>query len=693
MKRCRLEPADLRWRCDPAVFDIRSTREVAARPGGIGQRKALARLKMGLSLDGPGYNLFLCGLSGPRKSQEVLDLVRARAPARSSVPDRCFVHNFEDPRRPRLLELPAGKGEKLQRAVATTLSSLQLQLDKLPERHWKSRASKIIDERLAKIVERIDDERLEAWLATWKTQFLRHIRSLALEDYEVNCLGQPARSRGPRVLSETLPTHANLFGWIGRRSIQDGPSAPHFSEIRRGSFLEADGGILVIDASDLLASPGSWVTLKNNLKSGTFECLDGDPSSGSRTGSLKPEPIPTNVKVVLFGDYGLYDYLYDADSEFSEVFKFRVDFPSDTNLSKTVLRKSYPNLVASICESSELRPVAAAGLARVAEYGVRKAGRKNKIITQSSVIEDLLREADYWAGSASRRTITAADVDRAIVEAIDRVNLVEKRIAEMIHDGTILISTRGSRVGQVNGLAIYDMGDYFFGKPSRITAETSVGYGGIINIERESGFSGRSHDKGVQILAGYLRSCFAQNRPLSLTASVCFEQSYSGIDGDSASTTEIYAILSSLSGLPIRQDVAVTGSVSQKGDIQPIGGVNEKIEGFFDCVQALRPTGREGVIIPRKNVSDLMLRPDVVRAVDKGRFHIYAIDCVSEGVEILTGVSAGRRQKDGSYPEGSVFHRVDRRLEELAEHLLRYQDRNGGPQPRTPRGPLGDSDD
>ena len=269
-------------------------------------------------------------------------------------------------------------------------------------------------------------------------------------------------------------------------------------------------------------------------------------------------------------------------------------------------------------------------------------------------------------------------MEQAIDEAINRVNLLEKKIAEMIAEGTLLISTSGSRVGQVNGLAIYDMGDYFFGKPSRITAETSMGHGGIINIEREVGFSGRSHDKGIQILAGYLRSRFAQKRPLSLTASVCFEQSYSGIDGDSASVTEIYAILSSLTGLPIRQDVAVTGSLSQKGDIQPIGGVNEKVEGFYDCIKAGRRTGKEGVIIPRKNLGDLMLRKDVVQSVRQGRFHIYAIDNVEQGLEILTGVPAGRQRRDGSYPVGTAFDLADQRLEELARGLRRYGEPSDG---------------
>ena len=258
-------------------------------------------------------------------------------------------------------------------------------------------------------------------------------------------------------------------------------------------------------------------------------------------------------------------------------------------------------------------------------------------------------------------------------ENVDRLNLLETKVSEMITEGVILIDTAGSRVGQVNGLAVYDQGDYLFGKPSRITAETSMGHSGIINIERESGLSGRSHDKGIQILGGYLRSRFAQVRPLSLTASVCFEQSYQSMDGDSASATEIYAILSSLSGLPIRQDVAVTGSLNQKGDIQPIGGVNEKIEGFFDCVMASRSTGREGVIIPRRNLPDLMLREDVVRAVRARKFFVYAIDTVEEGIEILTGYEAGGKQSDGTFPSGTIFYLVDKRLSEIAYGLTQFQ--------------------
>ena len=669
MKSWRLKSDDLRWRCDPAQFDFRTTREVEPANLLLGQRTAVGALEMGLALDGPGYNLFVCGINGTRKISVAEELVRSRLRGTVSVPDRCYVQNFADPRRPRLLEMTPGKGPRLQKDVAGLLTRLQVDLDKVPESKWRVRADATLAARLPKLLDRYSaDPPVCEWLLEWRR----------LEDFEVNSLGQPARTRGRRVVVETQPTYANLFGWIGRRAIGDQQPVPHFTEIRRGSFLEADGGVLIVDAIELLNHHGAWAALENCLKYGTLEFHEADPAHGSRTGALKPEPIPVRVKVVLVGDFALHDYLFDVDPAFAEVFKVRVDFPSEMDLTQRTLRRDYPALVASICETAELRPVAASGVARVVEYAVRRAGRKNKVTTHASDIEDLLREADYWATKSSRRTIIAADVDHAIEAAIDRVNLVEKRIAEMIADGTILISTQGSRVGQVNGLAIWDMGDYFFGKPSRITAETSVGQGGIINIERESGFSGRSHDKGVQILAGYLRSRFAQNRPLSLTASVCFEQSYSGIDGDSASATEIYAILSSLSGLPIRQDVAVTGSVSQKGDVQPIGGVNEKIEGFFDCVMAGTPSGREGVIIPEKNVADLMLRRDVVQAVERGRFHIYAIDAIEEGIEILTGVEAGERGDDGRYPKSSVFRRVDDRLEEIASDLRRYRSVDNG---------------
>jgi predicted ATP-dependent protease len=355
-----------------------------------------------------------------------------------------------------------------------------------------------------------------------------------------------------------------------------------------------------------------------------------------------------------------------------------VDLEPDIPLTTSVLKRKFPAFLAKVCTQDSLLPLNRAAAALVAEYAVRLAGRTDKLTASLGTLADVLREADWCARGKGSRVVKGSDIQMAIEQSVARVNAVERRMNEAIVTGSIMIQTKGKRVGQINGLAVYDVGDYSFGRPSRITVETSVGHGGIINIEREAGMSGGSHDKGVHILTGYLRSRFAQKRPLSLTASICFEQSYAAIDGDSASSTEVYAILSSLSGLPIRQDVAVTGSVNQKGEIQAIGNVNEKIEGFYEVVQSGRPTGREGVLIPARNLPDLMLREDVVQAVKKGRFHIWPVRSVEEGIEILTGVKAGRRRKDDSWSPDSVFDRVDRRLEELVRGLKNYQTNASG---------------
>ncbi|MGQ9591990.1 MAG: Lon protease family protein [Planctomycetota bacterium] len=671
-------PADaLFWRCDPSQFPFRTTRELRSERVWVGQARALRSLKLGLSVPSPGYNVFLCGLSSSAALADLEAYVRSLRLPRRDVPDRCYVQNYDDPQRPRLLELPAGEGPRLRRAVASILRKIHRALDRKPENTWRARAREVLAKHFPELVGAFPYPAVEEWLRAWRSSLLADIHRAVMEDYEVNFVG-PASRNGVPVVVEHVPTPGNLFGWIGRRSMggEQAP-VPHFSEIRSGSVLAADGGILILSAADLYATPNSWPMLKSCLKYGLVQFEEPEFQGSTRVGGLKPDPVKVNVKVVFVGDYELYDHLLENDPDFFDVFKVRVDFDGEVNLTRTVALKEYPALIARACAENGLRPLTASGVARILEFAVRKAGRQGKISAQSWMVADLLREAHYWAGQAGRSAITGEDVRRAISESILRLNLMETKIAELINEGTIIISTAGRRVGQVNGLAIYDTGDYLFGKPSRITAETAYGHGGIINIEREAGLSGKCHDKGVQILAGFLRSRFAQDRPMNLTASVCFEQSYSGIDGDSASAAEIYAILSSLSRLPLRQDVAVTGSLNQKGDVQPIGGVNEKIEGFFDCVRAGRPTGREGVIIPRKNVKDLMLREDVVRAVKRGRFHIFAIDKVEEGFEILTGVRAGRRAKSGRYPPGTAFALVDERLEELAAGLRRYLPTDG----------------
>jgi len=492
--------------------------------------------------------------------------------------------------------------------------------------------------------------------------------------YRVNAvLGHEDQEEACPVILETSPTYVNLFGTIQRTYDMRGVARSDFTDIRGGSLLEADGGYLVINALDALTEPGVWRALKRALIHGQLEIQSAADWLSHLSGSaLKPEPIPVNVKVILVGETYLYDLLYAYEDDFKKIFKVKADFDSQMNRTPEAVQQ-YAGLLRKLCEEDKLCPFDKAAVAAVVEYGVRRAGRQDKLSARFSEIADLAREACYWTRQAKSDVIRREHVERAIAERIERHNLIESKLQEMIEKGVLLIDTTGERIGQVNGLSVYDMGSYAFGKPVRITASTAMGRQGIINIEREANLSGRVHDKGVAILSGFLRERFAQSKPLSLAASVCFEQSYSGVDGDSASSTEIYALLSSLAALPIRQGIAVTGSVNQKGDIQPIGGVNYKIEGFYDVCRAQGLTGAQGVILPIENIPDLMLRSDVVEVIQAGKFHLYPVATVDEGIEILTGAKAGERQPDGTFEDGTVNARVDARLRALAEGLKDYE--------------------
>ncbi len=666
----RVKVEDLCWCCDPSQLPFRTTAEVRPTLRIIGQEKALRALTMGIQLEGPGYNVFVCGLPGTGRMTAVRHVLsRYRRDGYRPV-DLCYVPDFDAPEHPRLLVFPAGEGANFRHDVHSLLSRVErLRGAAAPRKDLRA----LLGTAIPALRSKYPGEKVAAHLDRLHRAILDRGGRCPPEEAGVNLILQSSGKSPPVVMPSAL-TYGALMGVIDRGSRPSGGSrAASFAGIRAGAVVEAAGGVLVLQAADLLSAKGSFAALKGCLEHGQLRIRDIDPSTGDLRSSLSPEPIPLKLKVILVGDYQTYDYLFEEDADFIDLFKVRVDFDSEVDLSRGSITRDYPGFIARVVRDEGLRRFTASAVARVIAFGVRRAGRKKKITTQFSAIADLVREASFWAGRAGRRLVLGCDVETALRESLNRLNLVETKMSEMIVDGTILIDTAGSRIGQVNGLAVYDQGDYVFGKPSRITAETSVGQGGIINIERESGFSGKSHDKGIQILGGYLRSRFAQRRPLSLTASVCFEQSYSGVDGDSASSTEIYAILSSLSGLPIRQDLAVTGSMNQKGDIQPIGGVNEKIEGFFDCVHTGKYTGREGVIIPRRNLPDLLLRDDVVRAVKKGRFHIYAIRTVEEGIEILTGVPAGRPRRGGGYAPGTVFDLADRRLEQIAQGLRQAQ--------------------
>ena len=494
------------------------------------------------------------------------------------------------------------------------------------------------------------------------------------QPYQVNLLVDNKDQKGPPVIVETYPTYRNLFGAIERVVDRSGIWRTDFSKIKAGSLIKANGGYLVINLIDAIVEPGVWRALKRALKSEKLEIETYDPFYLFTTSGLKPEPIDLDVKVVVVSDPYLYHLLQAFDEDVKKIFKVRADF--DTSMKKNENNiQQYAEFIRMKTKEDKIRPLDRTAVAALVEEAVRMTGRQEKISTSFPDITDLLREADFWAGQEKEPTIQESHVDKAIESRIYRSKMIEEHIQEMIDRGTLMIDVEGEVLGQVNGMAIYNLGDYMFGKPSRITASTSMGRAGIINIERESDMSGNTHNKGVLILSGYLREKYAQDKPLTISASIAFEQSYGGVDGDSASSTEIYALLSSLSKAPIRQYIAVTGSVNQKGEIQAIGGVNQKIEGFYDCCRVKKLTKKQGVMIPESNVKDLMLRKDVVRAVKKGQFHVYPVKTIDEGIEILTGKKAGERKADGSFPKGTINYLVDQKLRELAEGLKKFGDK------------------
>jgi len=497
--------------------------------------------------------------------------------------------------------------------------------------------------------------------------------------YRVNLVVDNSEQKTPPLIIESFPTYRNLFGGIERVVDRSGVWRTDFSRITCGSFVKANGGYLVLNLRDLLVEPGVWPALKRALKTEKMEIQAFDPFYFFTSTGLKPEPIDIDVKVIVIADPQLYHLLRYYDEDVAKVFKVRADLDSSMDNSEEAVRK-LSAFISRLNAEEKILPFDRHGAAAFIEHAVRLSGRTEKMSVRLSHLTDLVHEADYWARKDNSATVAGKHVEQAIEARRFRSNMIEEKIQEMIERGSLLIDTDGEVAGQVNGLAVISLGDFMFGFPSRITASTAMGREGVINIERESDMAGPTHNKGVYILAGYLRRNFAQDKPLSVTASIAFEQSYAGVDGDSASSTELYALLSSLSGLPVKQSIAVTGSVNQKGEVQAIGGVNEKIEGFFDICRLKEGglTGRQGVIIPASNVKDLMLRHDVVEAAAKGKFHVWAVGTIDEGMEILTGKKAGARDAKGVFPKNTINALADARLKELAEGLVRFAETASG---------------
>jgi lon-related putative ATP-dependent protease len=803
-----LTPDKLRWHCDPARIPFETTAQIEPAASDMGQERALRALRMGVELTASGYNLFVCGLSGTSRGGMIVRMIEDLHPQTEPAPDRCYVNNFKNADRPRLLTLPRGlanafkkevesgidflrrripqvfEGEPFQRqktriverftvrekelmddftrriareqfalgrmqvgAVALpeifpVLEGQMVPIEEIPKmvqdgklentaaeelerkydqfrqeftivyrrtlslsRELASEMNYLEQEAASVLVDGVIEELKEKYASPQISEYLEEVRHHILDNldpfkeregeeeqppseggvgprperaerdpfriYGVNVILAHNEHEKCPVIFETIPTYANLFGTVHRSYDARGSWNSDFMDLRGGSLLRADGGFLVMYALDTMTETGVWRTLKRTLNHGKLEIQPIDMFFPFSTAALKPEPIDVHAKIILIGDREMYELLYDYEDDFKKIFKVRVEFDEEMNWSDEVLTY-YGGRLRKLVDDEKLLHFDRTAVASILEHGVRLAGRRGKITTRFFDLADLARESCYVARHDGSTVVTAGHVRLALDAKIDRHNLLETKIREMIEQNLVFIDTTGGRVGQINGLSVMEIGGYAFGKPVRITASVALGKTGIINIEREANLSGRFHDKGVQIIAGYLRRTFAQDKPLSLSASVCFEQSYSGVDGDSASSTEIYSLLSALSELPVRQELAVTGSVNQQGDVQPIGGVNQKIEGFYDVCRLKGLTGKQGVLIPAENVDDLMLRDEVIEAVAHGRFHIYPVGTIEQGIEILTGVRAGKRNAAGKFDSGSVFGKVDARLAQMASKLHKF---------------------
>ncbi|OPY36424.1 MAG: Archaeal Lon protease [Methanoregula sp. PtaU1.Bin051] len=497
-------------------------------------------------------------------------------------------------------------------------------------------------------------------------------KDLAFRKYEVNVIVDNGASEGAPVVFAEIPSYANLLGKT-EKEVQFGMLSTDFTMIRAGSLHKANGGYLVIPVLDLFRYPMAWEALKSALKTEKVSIEEpGEQAGFIPTKGLKPRPIPLGIKVILIGTPDISQILNEKDPDYPELFKVRADF--DVVMERNDgSAKSYASFICTLCRRSGLRHLDSSAVAKVVEYGSRLAEDRKKLSTRFSNIADLIREADFYAEQEKAENVTVKHITKAIEEKIYRSNLIQQKIQEFITRGVYLIDTKGSQVGQINGLSVMELGDFAFGRPSRVTASVGIGRDGIIDIERQALLGGPTHTKGVLILGGYLANKYAQDKPLSLSAKIVFEQSYGGVDGDSASSTELYAILSALAGLPLKQSIAVTGSVNQKGEVQAIGGVNEKLEGFFEVCKAKGLSGGQGAMIPASNVENLMLKEEIVQAAKDGKFSVYPVRTIDEGIEFLTGVPAGERQPDGSYPEGTVNYLVNRRLQEMADMAKEFQ--------------------
>lgn len=773
-------------RCDPARFTFKTTAELPAGTDIVGQSRAVDAVRFGIDIQHPGFNLFVLGEPGTGRHSVVRSLLEDKAREGAIPGDCCYVYNFAETNKPRLLRVPAGRGEQLKRDMQRFVSELSKAIGAaFDSDEYRTRIEAINDaykereeralrelgqesvekgiallrtthgfafapvkgeeamapeefeqlsdeekERLGKEMEAYGErlKQLMSQLPRWRREVQAQIKDTSRETvgnavghlieelkghygdldevvafldevmhdviesgeqlreqprnegdfsdivisgtlstarYQVNLLVNNAKTRAAPVVYEDNPIYPNLVGHVDHIS-QMGTLVTNFTLIKPGALQRANGGYLVLDAIKVLSQPHAWEGLKRALRSGQarIESL-GQVYGLVSTVSLEPEPIPLSVKVILIGERHIYYLLKALDPEFAKLFKVAADFENDLARDEDNTRV-YAGFIASLARGAGLRALDSAAVARLVEHSARLAGASDKLTASRRQMVDLLQEADYWAGKSGRETVAREDIETAIQAQIRRVDRLRDRLQEEILRDTLMISVTGTHISQVNGLAVIYLDDFAFAHPVRITATARVGDGEVIDIERESELGGAIHSKGVMILAAFLGARYARNVPLSLSASLVFEQSYGTVEGDSASLAELCALLSDLAGVAVRQSLAITGSVNQFGDVQAIGAVNEKIEGFFDICQARGLTGEQGVIIPAANTRHLMLRQDVVQACAEGKFHIHAVTRVDEAIELLTGVPAGEADESGLVPEGSINYLVATQLAELS---------------------------
>lgn len=782
-----LEASKLYRRCDPAQFTFETTAELEGLDAVIGQERALAALQFGIGIRSEGYNLYVLGPPGTGKQTAVRRYLEQQAAAQPCPSDWCYINNFQNPQKPRALELPAGRGRLFQKDMGQLLEELKSvipaafesdeyqkavrdmeealkarqeqafealgseaaerglglirtpagflltpirdgevlspeKVNELPEAElrrlqaerekleiklekllrqiprWRREtrekvralneqvALEAVGHEMAETRDRYADlGEVQSYLDDLQQDVLHHLGEFQKSDgeeslilgssssgdwakrYAINLLvDNGALENGAPVVFEDHPTYQNLVGRVDHVAHM-GALMTDFTLIHAGALHRANGGYLVLEVHKILTQPFAWEGLKRSLRAYQI-CIEslGQALSLISTVGLEPQPIPLNAKVVLIGDRLFYYLLCEYDPDFNELFKVAADF--DERIERSSENDLlYARLIGTIARKEGLRHFDRHAVSRVVEQAARYASDAMQLSTHMRSLADLMREADYWAGQSHRDVVSVEDVRKAINEQVYRSRRVPDRLNEAMRRDLVLIDTAGEKIGQINGLSVIQLGERLFGQPSRITATARLGEGEVIDIEREVELGGALHSKGVMILSAYLASRYASENPLSLSATVVFEQNYGYVEGDSASVAELCALLSVLAEKPIRQSLAVTGSVNQHGVVQAIGGVNEKIEGFFDLCRARGLTGRQGVLVPESNIQHLMLREDIVEAATAGQFHIFPMRHVDEAIELLTGIEAGVRGDDGEFPEGSINGLVTARLQQLAE--------------------------